>query len=569
MKNRINILKDDLISKIAAGEVVERPASAVKELVENSIDAQAKRIEIEVHNGGKSLIRVTDNGSGMSFEEAVLSFQRHATSKIKEIDDLFNIRTLGFRGEALPSIASISRLELITNDGVRGMGCRVQAEGGRIVEEKGFGCPKGTSVIAKDLFFNTPARLKYLKSDTTEASHIIDTVSKFILSHPDISFTLISNGRTVFSSQGRGRLDEAIAEVWGEAVLKDLVPVEEKYVRGYISKPSALKSNRQYQVYFVNNRLVNNFQLSRALEAAYYSLIPGDKHPLGVLFLEADPEEIDVNVHPAKKEIKFSKPKQVFLEISEAARQALVGTSPIELISSPSHAFREEKKWTGQMQQVWMENTGTAAASAAPVAAFDQMQPSKTQPSFPCPVFQLDRTYIVCVDQDGLVIVDQHAAHERILYEKLKKRQPGTNASQCALIPELIELSAKDFSVFGSVKSLFCELGFEIEEFGKNSLRVKAVPSEATKADLKQLIEDIIEEFSLRAKPLSAQETREKLLKLTACRSAVKAGDELNNTEMSNLISELFCLDNPTTCPHGRPSAARLSNTEIASMFKR
>ncbi len=569
MKNRINILKDDLISKIAAGEVVERPASAVKELVENSIDAQAKRIEIEIHNGGKSLIRVTDNGSGMSFEEALLSLQRHATSKIKEIDDLFNILTLGFRGEALPSIASISRLELITNDGLQGMGCRVLAEGGSVVEEKSFGCPKGTSVIAKDLFFNTPARLKFLKSDTTEASHIIEAVSKFILSRPDISFTLISNGRTVFSSQGSGRLDEAIAEVWGEAVLKDLVRFDEKHVKGYISKPSAVKSNRQYQVYFVNKRLVNNFQLSRALESAYYSLIPGDKHPLGVLFLEADPEEIDVNVHPSKKEIKFSKPKQVFLEVSEAARHALIDTSPIELISSPSLVKREEKKWTGQMQQVWMENMGTVAAAAEPVAAFDPMQPSKTQRSLPCPVFQLDRTYIICADQDGLVIVDQHAAHERILYEKLKKRQPGTNASQCALIPELVELSAKDFSVFESVKDLFCGLGFEIEEFGKNSLRVKAVPSEATKADLKQLIEDIIVEFSLRAKPLSAQESREKLLKLTACRSAVKAGDELSHAEMSGLINELFCLNDPTTCPHGRPSAARIENSAIASLFKR
>ena len=567
MQNRIIVLNDNLVSKIAAGEVVERPASVVKELVENSLDAGAKRIEIEVHNGGKSLIRVTDDGSGMSSEEAKLSLERHATSKIKDIDDLFNIHTLGFRGEALPSIASISRLELITNNRVQGAGYRVQVEGGKMVEGKEFGCPKGTSIIVKDLFFNTPARLKYLKSDATESSHIINVVSKFILSHPDTAFKLTSNGKEIFSSQGSGKLDEAVAEVWGEASLRDLVPIEGNSVKGFISKPAAVKINREYQVFFVNKRLVANFQLSRALEAAYYTLIPKDKHPLAVIFLETDPADIDVNVHPSKKEIKFSKPKQVFLEISEAARHSLIDTAPIELISSPSFNINSEKqKWTPEMQQIWMgglQNVAVGAYCNTPLP-----QPISTS-ALPIPLFQLDRTYIICADGPDLVIVDQHAGHERILYEKLKKRETGIKSSQYSLIPEIIEIPAKDFANIQNVIRMMIELGFDIEEFGKNNIRIKAVPGETTKVNLKQLVSDILDEFSSSSKQISAGEAKEKLLKLTACHSAVKAGDELGQNEIKSLISELFSLKDATTCPHGRPSAARISNAAIASLFKR
>ncbi|MEK7376607.1 MAG: DNA mismatch repair endonuclease MutL, partial [Candidatus Margulisiibacteriota bacterium] len=495
MQNRIIVLNDNLVSKIAAGEVVERPASVVKELAENSIDAGAKRIEIEVHNGGKSLIRVTDDGSGMNQEEAKLSLERHATSKIKNIDDLFNIHTLGFRGEALPSIASISRLELIANDGVKGQGSRVKVEGGKAVDGKDFGCPKGTSIIVKDLFFNTPARLKYLKSDATESSHIINVVSKFILSRPDIAFKLTSNGKSIFSSQGSGKLDEAIAEVWGEAVLRDLVALEGNCVKGYISKPAAVKINREYQVFFVNKRHVQNFQLSRALEAAYHTLIPKDKHPLAVLFLETDPADIDVNVHPSKKEIKFSKPKQVFLEISEAARHALIDTAPIELISSPSFNINSEKqKWTPEMRQIWMGADPVQTHCNASVHS-SQSIPISSSPR-PIPLFQLDQTYIICADGPDLVIVDQHAAHERILYEKLKNRESGIRSSQYSLIPEIIEIPAKDFANIKNAMGMMAELGFDIEEFGKNSIRIKAVPGETTKVNLKRLVNDILDEFS-------------------------------------------------------------------------
>lgn len=586
----IRILDEVLASKIAAGEVVERPASVIKELVENSIDAGATRIDIEVHNGGKSLMRVTDNGSGMGEKDARLCIERHATSKIKNADDLFNISTLGFRGEALPSIASVSRLELLTNDGSKGT--KILIDGGKAVVSEETACPKGTSIIVKDIFFNTPARLKFLKSDPTEASHISDVVSKFVLSYPGTAFRLKINGKESVSSTGKGDLLDAVSSVYGSAFARSLVKVGTGKVRGYTGKPGETKINREYQTFFVNGRTVKNFPLSKALESAYSNLIPRDRHPVAVIFVDVDPKEVDVNVHPTKKEIKFAKQSEVTHAVAEAVRQALVDSSVPELISSPQ-VFVKDKKWTPQMERVWREGTiapkaeelkeesnididsmsgfsasapGTSALYCSP-SALQRFRSSALK--HPVPVAQLDQTYIICVDGKDLVLVDQHAAHERILYEKLKTGAAGTDNSQCCLIPEVLELIPKEFIAVEQKLDALKELGFDIEVFGKSSVRVKAVPTLATKVNVRQLISDLAGQDESEKRASSSEDEKERLIKLTACHGAIKAGDPLSGTETEHLIKELYSTSNPSTCPHGRPSIVKLEGGKIAGFFDR
>lgn len=589
---KIHILDEILASKIAAGEVVERPASVVKELIENSIDAGAKRIDIEIHNGGKSLIRVTDNGSGMNKEDALLSVERHATSKINNIDDLFNISTLGFRGEALPSIASVSRMELLTNDGASGTS--VIMEGGKIVEQKEKAAPKGTSIIIKDLFFNTPARLKFLKSDSTEANHILDIVSKFLLSNPEISFKLTSNGRQSLSSSGNGELLDAISSVYGAAFCKNLIQLNPPLllgeglgvrVRGFISKPGETKINKDYQVFFVNNRYIKNYVLSRALESAYQNLIPKDRHPIGFIFIDIDPKEVDVNVHPTKKEIKFLKTNEVMRGVSEAAKATLIDTIPAKLISEP--VFIKEKSWTSQAQRIWAENIARPISEHHLPGTENQVQyevPSTStsnirftapenldlQSPLPVtPVCQFRNTYIICIDGDDLVLIDQHAAHERILYEKIRSKRSTQQNSQYCLIAEIIELNSREFSKIEENIPLLTDLGFEAEIFGKNSIRIKAVPSDVTKINLKQLLTEMAQQLDKEFKPGKIDEVKDKIAKLVACHGAIKAGDLLKPEEINNLIKDLFSTSNPSTCPHGRPSIIRIESSKIAKLFDR
>jgi len=596
MANKIFILDDVLASKIAAGEVVERPASVVKELVENAIDAGAKRIEIEVHNGGKSLIRVTDDGSGMNQDDALLSLERHATSKIKNIDDLFNIMTLGFRGEALPSISAISMLELLTNDG--SSGTKIVVEGGKRTEKKETGCPKGTSIIVKDLFFNTPARLKYMKSDSTESNHILDIVSKYIIARPDIAFKLTSNGRESLSSSGNGDLLDAISSVYGAAFAKGLIEIRDKgpgtrdqegRIFGFISKPSETKINKEYQLFCVNGRYIKNYLLSKAVENAYLNLIPKDRHPAAVLFLEIDPKEVDVNVHPTKKEIKFEKTKEVMGAVFQAVKDALVDTLPAKLISEPRN-FVPQKKWTADMQRVWIEEGASSQGSGSSLNQKDATSedfsrnihfpglaqqigsvlagPWTLDPG-PYPLAQLANTYIICVAGDDLLLIDQHAAHERILYEKLKNSGPDQKSSQVCLIPEVIELTSKEFSLLEENLEVLKSIGFDIGPFGKNSFRVKGVPSDVTGINIKGALSDIALQLDEDKRTTKVDEVRDKILKLIACHAAVKAGDPLGLKEMQFLIKELYSTTNPSTCPHGRPSIVKIEKAKIASFFDR
>ncbi len=580
MADRINILDEVLASKIAAGEVVERPSSVVKELVENSIDAGADRIAIEVHSGGKSLILVTDNGCGMSERDAALSVERHATSKLRKAEDLFNISTLGFRGEALAAVSSISRFELLTNDGDKGT--KIYIEGGKTIEKEECACPRGTTIIVKDLFYNTPARLKYMKGDQTESTHISDIVSKLVLSNPKVSFKLVSNGKEVISSSGNGNVLDAIASIYGNAFAKSLVEVDLGNIKGYVSKPSDTKVNKDYQLFFVNGRYVRNLLLSNALESSYRNLISKDRHPAGILFVSVDPGGIDVNVHPAKREVKFADPGRVIKSISEAVKHSLIKNSPAKMVYSPDGFVPPERNFVGKeksMQAVSMcfpeefpsghVPADMPAEERSPVIISSSEDDPLNSAAVPVPVAQVSNTYIVCVDGRDIVLIDQHAAHERILYEKIKSGKISRSNSQVCLMPQVIALDKKEFSMIEKSIERFLDLGFDLEVFGSDSIRVKAVPSDMTNINVKKLLSDLALEVGSGAEYLKTDEFADKIAKLAACHGAIKAGDRLSDQEMRSLVRELFATSNFSTCPHGRPSVARIDDPKIARLFSR
>lgn len=550
-ESQIKILSPDLINKIAAGEVVERPASVVKELVENSIDAKATKITVEIQSAGSKLIRVSDNGHGMSKEEASLAIERHATSKISSLDDLFNIQTLGFRGEALPSIASVSKLTIDPNP-------------------SGY----GVTVTVKDLFHNTPARKKFLKSPGTEMGHIGDIVSKYTLVNPQIAFELISDGKTLLSSPGSGNLEDAILAIYGVDLLKALIKVEHVFKRGkvsgFISNPTLSRIDKSYETFFVNKRYVRNFLLNRALEDAFRTLIPNNRYPVAILFIEIDPKQIDVNVHPTKREIKFVKTNEMMETIRAAVREVLskkiegyqeIGTSgggDQDIWTSG----REKDSWKPEMADVLFAPTPTSHVPTQET----EFEVSAIQPLFP--VYQLKNSYIICTDGEELALIDQHAAHERIIYDQLSNKTQVTN-HQSLLIPETIELSTKEIATLQDNIEYLKRVGFDLEEFGNNSYIMRSVPAVATKASPNQLLIDIISEIQSLGKSIQLETKQENIRKLIACHSAIKAGDKLNIQEMNQLIKDLYATENPLTCPHGRPTMFCITEEEIKKRFGR
>jgi DNA mismatch repair protein MutL len=558
--SKIIILDDDLISKIAAGEVVERPASVVKELVENCLDAGAKRISVEVKDGGKKLIKVTDDGCGMKAEDAKLSLERHSTSKIRSADDLFNIRTLGFRGEALPSIASISKFELITSDG-NGTGTKVAMEGSRPKGQTKAGCPKGTTVVVEDLFFNTPARLKFQKGRSTELSHIVDIVSKFILSNPQVLFSLKSDGEEVVSSVGSGKLTDSIASIYGVDMAKTMLEVSGPNVKGYVTQPVVTKSDRYGESFFVNGRFVRNALLSRALEEPYRTLIPGGKYPIAVLFIEVDPADVDVNVHPTKREVKFSRPDVVMKAITAAVSKVL-GEVGAEAEAKPySGNWRvAQDNWKPEMIKILEE----LPTSNIQPQNNSQIIGAKSQADT---LFQHNLTYIISIDGEDLVMIDQHAAHERIMYEKIKNKI--ISGIQALLVPKSVEIEPSQFALISGNLSEINELGFDIEIFGKNTVMVRGIPAALKIQNIDTALSEIISELSSSFKIKSIDERREAIWKMMACKAAVKAGDKLSAYEMEILIRELYSTSNPTTCPHGRPTLVKITRGEMEKMFGR
>ncbi|OGB86997.1 hypothetical protein A3H38_03650 [candidate division WOR-1 bacterium RIFCSPLOWO2_02_FULL_46_20] len=562
MGSQIHILPEDLINKIAAGEVIERPASVVKELVENSIDAQATKITVEIQSAGSKLIRVSDNGHGMTKEDVELSIQRHSTSKINKLDDLFNIKTLGFRGEALPSIASVAKLDIISRRENAEVGTELKIIGGKEESSQDAGCPAGTTITAKDLFFNTPARKKFLKSPSTEMGHIGEIVSKYAIANPQISFELVSDGKPIVHSAGSGNLKDAIMAIYGADLVKGLVEIKADRVSGLISRPTLSRIDNTYEVFYVNKRYVRNFLLNRALQEAYRTLIPNNRFPVAFLFIEIDPQKIDVNVHPAKREVKFVRTQEVMDTVREAVARTLSGFTKNQSFSPPEYQ-PDEQRWVQETTDVLFPSTGRESPVADQKIEFEV---SAIQPLFP--IYQLKNTYLVCTDGEDLVLIDQHAAHERILYDQLT-RESRAASSQTLLIPENIEFSPKEKALLDDNLDYLRSLGFDLEEFGGKTYILRGVPAITDKTAAKQLLADIISELQELGKAIQLEIKQENIKKLLACHSAIKAGDKLSAQEMTQLIKNLYVTENPLTCPHGRPTMIKLSEEELIKRFGR
>ncbi len=580
--SRIQILSEEVIGKIAAGEVVERPASVVKELIENSIDAGASSIEIEVRAAGVELIRIADNGEGMAPAELKMACSPHATSKLREIQDLEKIATLGFRGEALSSISSVSQMNIISAQKTSSDGVSLYMESGEILKSRPAARTRGTTVEVKNLFYNVPARRKFLKKESMELAEIVSVASKFILAFPNIEFKLRQAERNLLHAPKKMKVLERIEAVLGRSTADHMMSVsntDEVYeVTGYVSSPSFTRRDRRGQIFFINGRNVKSKVLSDAVYSAYASLLERGQHASAVLFLTVSPSKIDVNVHPAKLEIKFENEKEIKTLVRNAIksgfnclkRENSQGEGPNSLSVQKTQTMTEKTvRGDSETQPEFIYNLnefvqrkpfqkGTDAGSAwgKPVFTADAN------------VFQVALCYIVQIKQDDIRIVDQHAAHERILYEFFSKAlKESPIESQKLLFPARIDLAAKESVLMEKVIDQFNALGFSVELFGENSFIVQAVPAILKERDVKTVIMDILADLGERS--YSKNKLEDEFIKLTSCRSALKAGDKLNKEEMVALLDKLSKCALPFTCPHGRPTTLEITPEELEKRFRR
>ena len=620
---QIHVLDDTTINKIAAGEVVERPASVVKELVENAMDAGATAIEIEIVGGGVSFIRVTDNGRGMTRTDAQTAILRHATSKITSVSDLQTVATLGFRGEALPTIASVSRFSLLTRKESDDLGTRVDILGGKPPEIEEAGCEIGTTVRVEELFFNTPARKKFLKTNTTEAGRISDYVIRLALSRPDIAFRFINNNRLTILTAGDDSLRHAIESIYGGDVAGALIPLDfndsdaEIRITGYISKPSVVRSSRAWQTYIVNGRTIQNRAIAKAIDNVYRALVPKMGFPLAVLCIEVPQRTIDVNVHPQKIEMKFEDEgrifKAVYKSVLDAIRSVTGGSAAIAAsvekpkfhceavplnvgtpISADPYTARtsasvntrtnnyalppvrpqtvhEAVRWSGQRVDLRAVQDRVAAArseerTALAAAASAQEEGIEMEGNL-LPIGQVDLTYIIAQSAQSLYIVDQHAAHERILFDRFSAQADGI-PSQQMLVHAILSFDAREAQYIDENAELFDRLGFHLESAGERTYRLTEVPADIPTDEA----EDIIREILISLGDLHAAtpaNLRQAGIATMACRAAIKAGEELNVRQMEILLEELRATPFPFTCPHGRPTILRFGTHDLAKMFKR
>ena len=604
--NRIHVLDENTANKIAAGEVVERPSSIVKELVENSIDAESHHIEVEITEGGVSFIRITDDGHGMSPADAELAILRHATSKIRLAEDLATIHSLGFRGEALPSIAAVSKFSLTTrrrDDSP--LATYVEVAGGITTDVREAGGNVGTTIVVKDLFFNTPARKKFLKTPSTEGSHINDILIKLALSYPNIAFKLINNNRLVLSTPGNNQLQDTLTSLYGQKIAPDILPItyentiDHISITGFLGKPTLLKSNRQWQTIIVNGRVINSRSIAKALDNAYHSLLPKSGYPLAVLNITVVTDTIDVNVHPQKSEIKFSDEQKIFRAVYKAVTTVLSeASSPTQLAATaqlkemshyiPSYTpapHRQETLYESiaptAKVTAWQEKPlplttarmaieqeeeiiyWDAPPQAPTITSFEQTEPEFTLQ----PLGQVDDCYIISKGQDGLYIIDQHAAHERILYDKMSSQTDRISAQQL-LVPIFMDCDGTEINTITDYHDTFYKLGFSLDLVGPSTMRISEMPSDIPVGEAENSIRQILEFIQNMHNP-TAQELRHNCLQIAACRAAIKAGEALNMRQMQALINELCNTKLPYTCPHGRPAMIRFSPHELDKMFKR
>ena len=578
---KIKVMDETLANKIAAGEVVEKCSSIVKELVENSIDAHAKSIIINLEEGGKKLIEVIDDGDGMNKEDAILAFQRHATSKIYKDDDLFFIDTLGFRGEALPSIASVSKTDLRTSDG--GVGTHIIIEGGKLLENTPSDSRKGTSVKITNLFYNTPARLKYLKSDQSELASCVSFVERLALSHPEIAFNLNHGGSPVVKTSGSNDLLKTIHEIYGLQVSSRMLEVratsDDFDLYGYVCKPEILKSNRNHMIVIVNDRIVRNMDINRAINDAYYTYKPDIKYPIVVLKITTDPTLVDVNIHPTKQDIKLSKMDVLYdlivTTIKKALYQALLVPDAIERIpvSNPvktevvENIVKErEEEYNKDMTQTTFDFVrGEEESKEEEPVVNPEMKKLKLYP-----VGVAHGTYIIAEDETGIYLIDQHAAQERVNYERnmraLKAKEVHTTE---LLFPITIELSGSEFLTVKKEVPHLQELGFDIEEFGMNTFVIKAHPTWLREGYEEESIRRIIDLIVGGISHIDPVKFNESIAITLACKMSIKANMHISHEAQEELLNELCACDNPYNCPHGRPTIIKFSIYDLERMFKR
>ena len=583
----IQVLADDVVSQIAAGEVVERPASVVKELVENAIDAGARDIRVETRSGGTTFIRVSDDGCGVPVEEAELAFRRHSTSKLTTADDLSHIRTLGFRGEALASIAAVSRLTLATRASEQAVGTLLRLEAGKLTSRQDAGRPAGTAITMEDLFYNVPARRKFLRSERTERGHIDAFVTRYAMAYPDIRLTLIHDGKTVFQSPGNGRLRDVVIAVYGlevgaavlDIIPSALVPGPTVQVAGLVSPPSLHRANRGFITLFVNGRWVQDSRITYAFIQAYHTLLPVGRYPVGVSMISMPPEDVDVNVHPTKAEVRFSNTDGVFRAVQKAVRNTLLERAPVPTMRGPvtwdslSGGRREEHRerlmGLRPRTSAWQERPalGAEQSGAAPTVGATGGEDGGLPPLRV--VGQVGAAYIIAEGPEGLYLIDQHAAHERILFEQLMAGQSRADVvSQSLLEPRPVDLSPEAAAVLEPHLETLARLGFQIESFGGTTVLVRAVPAIALTTDSAQVLEDVAAALLSGDTPMAS--TVEETIARQVCKqAAVKAGQSMAQDEMGALVRDLERCASPRTCPHGRPTMIHLSVAQLAREFGR
>lgn len=633
----VKLLDQNTANQIAAGEVVEKPASVVKELVENALDAGAGKIDVTIFEGGTQYIRVADDGSGMTEANAKLAVLRHATSKIRAAEDLMSLHTLGFRGEALPSIASVSNFQLLTRPADEEFATSIRIDGGEQTECQQTGGQAGTTVIVENLFFNVPARRKFLRTNATEGRYINELLTRLALSRPDVRFKLVSNDKEVLSTPGNGSLFDAITALYGKKVSDELLKVDftgtDVKITGYIGKPTLLKGTRQWQTFMVNGRIINNRMMSKAIDHAYQSQVPKSGFPFAVLMVEVDTHTIDVNVHPQKSEIKFSDDSVIYKAMYKALTDAL--TKPMSakpqqaldllpdselavfkpvgqgIITDDTPLIKQQSvpkpAPVQQPKPAYADIFKTAPAhepQPEPVQSevWKQVEytytPPKTEPVYTInevreefkkqdevaanvigftdtnnetesiwPIGQVDKTFIIAQSEDTLYLIDQHAAHERILYDKFVNAHNNIPA-QTMLMPLYIDVSAHDTEIIEKHREDFSRLGVDIEPAGETLLRVSSLPTDIKADGAEDFIREITKMLS-EMKNISPSDLRQNMLHMMACKAAIKAGEVLNMRQMRQLIIDLCNTEHPFTCPHGRPCMIEISSAELYKMFKR
>ena len=592
MSSIIRILDETVANQIAAGEVVERPASIIKELVENALDAGARAVGIEIAEGGSTYIRVSDDGSGMSEADARLAVIRHATSKITTADDLSRIATLGFRGEALPSIAAVARFVLVTRLPGDQLATRLEIHGGNLLEVAECGAETGTSITITDLFYNTPARRKFLKTASAEAAQIHLAVVRLALSRPDVAFRLTNNNKLVLSTPGSSGIAEVMGCVYGHQIVPELLTLPdtggEVRVAGCVGKPSILKSSRQWQTFIVNGRVIANRMLGKALDNAFHSLLPHSGFPLAVVMIDLPPADVDVNIHPQKSEVKFRDERAVYGAVYRSVSEALAEARQPQAIAASYQSERSLPVFDRPQPDIQpaLFNSPRMPGAAAPVAvvrdsiaavdltnaANDFLPDSAGSASESGGMYlqvlgQVENCFIVARGADGLYIVDQHAAHERILYDKMQQSS-GRVHTQKLLLPVLLTVDPLEERIIADSEQSLRELGFVLDAAGPQTYRLTEVPADVNNEEAEAFLKDALRLIG-EMRDLSPAALRHAYLQTAACKAAVKAGDYLNNRQLQALLDELCLTDRPFSCPHGRPAMVRFSGDELAKLFKR